>query len=411
MLPLALDPAAPARSRPGPRLARRALAPLAVALLGPPATLPWAPTALAEETAAGAAAAAAGPSGPDLPKGAPLDRQPAPRLSRADDLLGLPIDQPISSRPLAGPDIAPLAGTSDASKSSALSDDGDESGKLPVRGKVNECCGYPIALPQDFRLSFYWLAYESEYALEKYDTDIYTSQGYWIGRFPNAFVYELNLEGTGVLRDGRVLNWEGPCPYGVGTCFQALSQSEHPLGRGVQGRALEPFRSIAVDPRFIPIGSPVFVPELVGTRLPDGTRHDGCLRADDQGGAIKHHKMDFFVESYFNFKYLADQLWWRLKATPHLDEPRCEYLRLGHPRERENESCDWQKIHSRSYARALAASARGKRREVLSASVGWRRSGKGGPPRHQATVHGTRTRPARGGGPAHGAHPQPSRRR
>ena len=101
--------------------------------------------------------------------------------------------------------------------------------------------------------------------------------------------------------------------------------TEHPLGAGVQSRPLVPFRSIAVDPRFIPIGAPVYVPELVGVLLPDGTRHDGCLRADDMGGAIKEHKLDFFVESYNNFKFIADNLWWRMKATPHLDEPRCEY--------------------------------------------------------------------------------------
>ena len=58
--------------------------------------------------------------------------------------------------------------------------------------------------------------------------------------------------------------------------------------------------------------------------MPDGTRHDGCLRADDMGGAIKEHKLDFFVESYNNFKFIADNLWWRMKATPMLEEPRCE---------------------------------------------------------------------------------------
>src|SRR6185437_11616948 len=92
-------------------------------------------------------------------------------------------------------------------------------------------------------------------------------------------------------------NYDGDCNYGMGTCFKTLALAEHPLGAGVQGRPLVPFRSIAVDPRFIPIGATAYVPELVGALLPDGTRHDGCLRADDMGGAIKEHKIDFFVES------------------------------------------------------------------------------------------------------------------
>src|SRR3954463_12061901 len=42
--------------------------------------------------------------------------------------------------------------------------------KVAILGKVKECCGYPIAEKEGFRLSFYWIAYESEYANEKYDT-------------------------------------------------------------------------------------------------------------------------------------------------------------------------------------------------------------------------------------------------
>jgi 3D (Asp-Asp-Asp) domain-containing protein len=226
--------------------------------------------------------------------------------------------------------------------------------KLPRLGKIKECCGYPIGLQEGFRLSFYWLAYESEYANESYDTPIYTRQGFYIGSFPSAFVFELKLEGSGVLRDGRVLNYDGECNYGMGTCFKTLTLAEHPLGAGVQSRPLVPFRSIAVDPRFIPIGATVYVPELVGVLMPDGSRHDGCLRADDMGGAIKEHKIDFFVESYFNFKFIADNLWWRMKATPLLDEPRCAYLRFNELRDRDNEQSDWIALHKSLKQRRMA---------------------------------------------------------
>lgn len=261
----------------------------------------------------------------------------------------------------------------DVSKGLALSDLDEVLPKLPLLPKVKDCCGYPIGLKSEFRLTFYWLAYESEYANEPYDTDIYDRNGFWLGRYPSPFVYELRLEGSGILRDGRVLNYGGECHYGIGVCFDTLALDEHPLGRGVQGRSLEPFRSVAVDPRYIPIGSPIYVPEIVGMVLPDGTRHDGCLRADDMGGAIKQHKIDFFVESYFNFKYLADQLWWRLKATPHLDEPRCEYLRLGEPREPENEHTDWAQLHARRHHQARVAS-----RVTRRPTAAWKKPSRGG---------------------------------
>lgn len=253
--------------------------------------------------------------------------------------------------PSPAPVLQPIAG--DGSKLDEAPPD-----KLPLVAKVKECCGYPIGLHEDFRLSFYWIAYEQDYMSAKYDTDIYTRQGFFIGRFPSAFVFELKLEGSGVLADGRVLNYDGECNYGMGTCFKTLALDEHPLGAGVQGRKLEPFRSIAVDPRYIPIGATVYVPELVGVLLPDGTHHDGCLRADDMGGAIKQHKLDFFVESYENFKFLADNLWWHLKATPTLEEPRCEYLRLHEARERDNEHTDYALLHMKQLQQHLTEKAR-----------------------------------------------------
>jgi 3D (Asp-Asp-Asp) domain-containing protein len=257
-------------------------------------------------------------------------------------------------------DVA-AAPSSDGTKIAGLNPD-----KLPLLGKVKECCGYPLGPREGFRLSFYWLAYEIEYANLKYDTDIYTRQGYFLGRYPSAFVYELKLEGTGVLNDGRVINYDGECNYGMGTCFRTLDIAQHPLGTGVQQRPLVAFRSIAVDPRYIPIGATVYVPELVGIELPDGTRHDGCLRADDQGGAIKEHKIDFFVESYFNFKFIADNLWWRMKATPHLDEPRCAYLRLAEFRDRDLDRSDYVRMHTRwhqarSHERQIQAKVRRNR--------------------------------------------------
>jgi 3D (Asp-Asp-Asp) domain-containing protein len=240
--------------------------------------------------------------------------------------------------------------------------DDDVPAKLALTPKIKDCCGYPIGLKESFRLSFYWVAYETEYASLPYDTDIYTKQGYFIGRFPSAFVFELKLEGSGILNDGRILNYDGECNYGMGTCFKTLDASEHPLGAGVQQRKLVPFRSIAVDPRYIPIGATVYVPELVGVDLPDGTKHDGCLRADDMGGAIKQHKLDFFVESYNNFKFIADNMWWHLKATPMLDEPRCQYLRARDAavamRERTNDHTDWAILHMRALQSKLADKAR-----------------------------------------------------
>lgn len=199
--------------------------------------------------------------------------------------------------------------------------------KLEIHGKEKGCCGYPLGELGTYKLTYYWLASEAEYANEPYEIDIYTRQGFPIGRFPRGFVFELKLEGSGVLRDGRVLNYDGRCSYGIGICFQTLDPQFHPFGKGGQQRALHPFRSVAVDPRFVPLGTPLYLAELRGLRLPDGTTHDGCVRADDTGGGIKRREIDFFVENFANYKFLEEQLQNDHRVTPLVEEPRCAYLR------------------------------------------------------------------------------------
>ena len=116
-------------------------------------------------------------------------------------------------------------------------------------------------------------------------------------------------------------------PFGYGTCFEQLDIAQHPFGRGAGQRPLIPFKSVAVDPTVIAIGEPLYIPEFDGLSLPDGSIHDGCVRADDTGGGIKKRKMDFFVVTYGNFRFLLDQLLGPSWITPHVEAPRCEYLR------------------------------------------------------------------------------------
>ena len=56
-----------------------------------------------------------------------------------------------------------------------------------------------------------------------------------------------------------------------------------------------PMRTMAVDPRYIPRRTRLFIPETVGMRMPDGTIHDGYWYASDTGGAIKGQKVDFYT--------------------------------------------------------------------------------------------------------------------
>jgi 3D (Asp-Asp-Asp) domain-containing protein len=197
-----------------------------------------------------------------------------------------------------------------------------------VSGPDRVCCGYPLARDSGFALHFYWLALEDRLQLEDEDVSIYSSDGLFMGAHPASFVRSLLMEGSGVLADGRLINYSGPCRFGVGTCYEPLDQGEFPFGRGAAHRALIPFKSVAVDPRVIAIGEPLYIPELDGVVMPDGIRHDGCVRADDTGGNIKWREMDFFVVSHENFRQLRTTMGGTARVSPQVEHPRCDYMRV-----------------------------------------------------------------------------------
>jgi hypothetical protein len=245
--------------------------------------------------------------------------------------------------------IAALAGTALADDSKLGKEDVPIQPKSTIRGKNKLCCGYPLVDDLQWALRFYWLTQEADYqevkgqniprggacaiAANRY-VEVYTKDGLYMGRIQERFACSLALEGSALMMDGRVFNYAGYCKQGYGLdskrpaiCFEQLDVKQYPFGRGAGTRPLIPFKSVAVDPRVIAIGEPIYVPEFDGMVLPDGSIHDGCVRADDTGGGIKKRKMDFFVVTYGNFRFLLDQLLGVSWITPHIESPRCEYLR------------------------------------------------------------------------------------
>jgi 3D (Asp-Asp-Asp) domain-containing protein len=118
-----------------------------------------------------------------------------------------------------------------------------------------------------------------------------------IAETTREFVSELTMQGTGKLRDGRLVNIWGPCKCPNSPCFHVVEQQ---WGIGGGGRPLQPFRSVAVDPKLIKLGSLLYVPLLEGRTMPGrppwgGFVHDGCVIADDTGGAVRNYQLDLFV--------------------------------------------------------------------------------------------------------------------
>jgi 3D (Asp-Asp-Asp) domain-containing protein len=150
-----------------------------------------------------------------------------------------------------------------------------------------------VALPLKLRNTYYYVCIERDYPATPKGAKpalIRDMQGRVIAEVSPTFKRAVDIEGTGRLRDGRVINFKGRVDGEVR--YVVVSA---PFGLGVGNCALEPFHTIAVDPNRIPLGSLVRIEETVGMLLPNGEVHDGFWKAEDIGSAINGDRVDLFV--------------------------------------------------------------------------------------------------------------------
>jgi len=141
-----------------------------------------------------------------------------------------------------------------------------------------------------FRNTYYYLVIEADFAKYEIDNVLRNKQGDVIANVSTRFKKALDLEGSGKLIDGRVVNYDAVVNKEIRYRFTSAA-----WGLGVGTCELVPFHTIAVDPKQIPVGSVVRIEETVGMSLPDGSTHDGIWRAEDVGGAIKKDRVDLFT--------------------------------------------------------------------------------------------------------------------
>jgi 3D (Asp-Asp-Asp) domain-containing protein len=168
-----------------------------------------------------------------------------------------------------------------AAAASADAADGTKQGELHLRATL-----YYTALQQDYP------AGDSAAFLD--------DQGAVLRRGSSEFHAAAATEGTARFADGEVLNLTG----GGDTQWQ---RTEASYGLSTNGCQLVPFRSAAVDPNLIPLGSRLLIPETAGIPLPDGTAHDGVWLATDTGPDISGNRIDLFTGAgYASMTYMEE---------------------------------------------------------------------------------------------------------
>jgi 3D (Asp-Asp-Asp) domain-containing protein len=156
-------------------------------------------------------------------------------------------------------------------------------GAVPLPAAAREKVGRAL-------VTFYWIIDESSSHYKgKRTSELQDVHGNVLAYTSRRFKLDLVREGTGWLKDGRTVMFEKKVN---GESRFRITASK--FGLSSNGCPLVPFRTIAVDPRVVKVGSRVYVPQLKGMTLPDGTIHDGMFVASDRGHFRGKH-LDFFI--------------------------------------------------------------------------------------------------------------------
>lgn len=162
----------------------------------------------------------------------------------------------------------------------------------PPSWLLEEAMGPPPDLPNarylgKFKTTFYWVVEEGDYPSG--GNALYDTEGRLVGRFSRRFIRDFKIEAAARLNDGRCIS------YLKGANRVVVSDSF--MGYG--GYKLSELKSIAVDPRIIPLGARVYIPQAEKVVV-NGKRLSGILHAHDIGSAVKGKHIDLFVGSRNN---------------------------------------------------------------------------------------------------------------
>lgn len=186
----------------------------------------------------------------------------------------------------------------------------------------------------DFDMEYYFVALEREHEGPR-STPLYDSSCSLIAEVRQDFAAALCIEGSGVLEDGRVVNYAGTCTdscraaptCGSGSrrvCYVALDPSVYPWGMGAAGVPLAPDVSIALSTDVAPVGTVLYVEELDGLVPPPEASgpHDGCVRVDDTG-SIGDDALRLFAGTRERWRGWEGLVPTGTSLTVWRDHPRC----------------------------------------------------------------------------------------
>ncbi len=150
--------------------------------------------------------------------------------------------------------------------------------------------------PVQLYLTYYWSVFEGDY-VQVIDTNLYRQDGSVIDQVPYAFAQALAHHGNGYLENNELVTDDGWCSVDTNfeRCYSVVDNTLGcQFGVGAEGNCLVPFRSVSVSQNMFDADTRLYVPELDGVILPNGSRHNGCVFVDDD--SAPSNQMSLFIE-------------------------------------------------------------------------------------------------------------------
>ncbi|KAG2227111.1 hypothetical protein INT45_003841, partial [Circinella minor] len=130
--------------------------------------------------------------------------------------------------------------------------------------------------------------------------ELRSSSGKTIAKVSEATYEKFQMEGTGLLKDGQMVNLDSGKDE-----FMTVDRKKDPFGIGEDDDvALDPWVSVAAND--LDRGTTLYIKELDGFKLPGGKAHNGCVRVDDEGWSFDGCQLDFFVLKYDSYKAMEN---------------------------------------------------------------------------------------------------------
>lgn len=235
-------------------------------------------------------------------------------------------------------------GPTDASSSSAAdanandgSSDGPDAATTTDAAETPDMSDNRVSLGTVWN-TYYWLADEAEHPGPK-TVELLDTACDPVATVSEDYADALCIEGSGKLDDGTIVNYASlcdcgrPCSSGSIICWSALDGAAYPWGKGAFSNALEPLRSLAVDPGFVALRTVIYIEQFDGLEIPalggiPAFTHDGCFRADDTGGAIDGTHIDIMAGSTAMWRHMEGVYPTRSDLDAYVDVAKCAYLEL-----------------------------------------------------------------------------------